>query len=161
VTETTGDIDVKTHRSRLYRRCFENPFSKRELEIRMTTISTASQTEDHLDPDIVTFLETIADSLVKWDLIRFFNDNPHAIDPAQTIAHFSSRETRDVERQLDALVDAGALNIRLVSGTKAYMLTTDAQMRARIQRFLQACDDKQVRLQAIRYVIRLTTQHMR
>ena len=123
----------------------------------MITHNAPSQPNEGIEPEMVTFLETIADSFIKWDLIRFFNDNPHAVDPAETVARFISRDLQDVETQLDALVDAGVLNIRLVSRVKAYGLTNDATMRDRIARFLQACDDKIFRLKAIRYVIHLAT----
>jgi hypothetical protein len=127
----------------------------------MTQTNAASPAENAFDSELVTFLHTIANSFVKWDLIRFFNDNPHAVDPAETIARFSTRDVREVERQLDELVAAGALSVRLVAGIKAYMLTPDAGMRAMIHRFIQTCDDKPTRLQAIRYVLELTAQPRR
>ncbi|MFN8528984.1 MAG: hypothetical protein U0670_10260 [Anaerolineae bacterium] len=125
----------------------------------MITQDASSRPADDIDPELLTFVEQVADSFVKWDLIRFFNDNPHAVDPAEVIAHYSSREVREVEKHLDGLVETGVLRARQMnSGITTYSLAPDPAIRALVTRFVQACDDKRFRLVAIRFVIELAAR---
>ncbi|MDX2163176.1 MAG: hypothetical protein SF162_17800 [bacterium] len=124
----------------------------------MITQDAASRLGDDIDPELLKFVEQVADSFVKWDLIRFFNDNPHAVDPAEVIARYSSRDVRDVEMQLDELVESKVLRVRPMAGVKAYALAAENDVRRLVTRFVQACDDKRFRLVAIRFVIDLASR---
>ncbi len=122
----------------------------------MITQDASSRSQsDGVDTELIAFVQQIANSFVKWDLIRFFNENPHAVEHAEVLARYSSRETRDVEPQLEALVENGILRSRMVSGVKAFTLTPDQGTRAIVSRFVQACDDKQFRLIAIQHVMQI------
>jgi hypothetical protein len=87
-------------------------------------------------------------------LVRFFHDNPHAADTAESIARFTGRDVRTIEDELGGLVAASVLQQREVSGVKIYTLAQDPAMRELINRFVLACDDRQFRVKAIYHVIR-------
>src|SRR5262245_61485127 len=120
----------------------------------MAQSDMTSQLMDDMDPGLLDFLREKVNSFIKWDLVRFFHDNPHAADTAESIARFTGRDVRMIEDELGGLVEAKVLLQREVSGVKIYTLTQDPAMQELIRRFVLACDDRQFRVKAIYHVIR-------
>ncbi len=107
-----------------------------------------------MDPQLLEFLKTKVNSFVKWDLVRFFHDNPYTTDTADNIARYAGREIGMVERELADLAAEGVLQMNVIGGLGVYSLATDARMRELINRFILACDDRQFRVKAIYHIIR-------
>lgn len=120
----------------------------------MKQMEIASQIMDEMDPRLLEFLQTKVNSFVKWDLVRYFHDNPHAADTADNIARYIGRDPRAIAVDLAALVQAGVLQRREPSNVSVYSLTSDAVMRDLVSRFVRACNDRQFRVKAIYHVIR-------
>lgn len=120
----------------------------------MTQANLDSQLMDDMDPQLLNFLQTRVNSFVKWDLIRFFHDNPHAADTAENIAHYTGRDVSAIEDELAQLARAGVLRASEVSGTQIYALTTDEEVCKVVDDFVAACNDRQFRVKAIYQVIR-------
>lgn len=99
------------------------------------------------------FLRNKVNSFIKWDLVRFFHDNPHTKDTADNIARSTGRECEDLERELAGLVAARVLRVEDIGGLKIYQLTDDATMRGLINDFIDACHDREFRVKAIHHVI--------
>lgn len=120
----------------------------------MTQVDMDSQLMDDMDPHLLEFLQTTVNSFIKWDLIRFFHDNPHAVDTAANIARYIGRDARMVGEELTELAEAGVVQQNDVPGARLFALTPDAKMQAVIKDFLVACTDRQFRVKAIYHVIR-------
>lgn len=120
----------------------------------MTHMDTASKIMDDMDPALLEFIQSRVNSFIKWDLVRFFHDNPHAADTAENIARYIGRDARTIDAELKALVRAGVLQQNRVSGVYVYALTNDRQVRDLVGRFVTACNDRQFRVKAIYHVIR-------
>jgi len=120
----------------------------------MTQTDQTSRLMDDMDPAMLDFLHDKVNSFVKWDLVRFFHDNPHAADTAESIARYTGRDVRTIANELTGLVDAGVLEQNEVSGQTIYTLTSDQAMRTLISDFVRACDDRMFRVKAIYHVIR-------
>jgi hypothetical protein len=120
----------------------------------MTQSDMTSRLMDDIDPVMLDFLHEKVNSFVKWDLVRFFHDNPHAADTADNIARYTGRDVRSITDDLAGLVAAGVLEQNQLSGQKIYLLTSDQPMRDLISDFVRACDDRLFRVKAIYHVIR-------
>jgi hypothetical protein len=109
-----------------------------------------------MDMDInwTDFLQNKVNSFVKWDLVRFFHDNPHAADTAEHIARYIGRETGVITRELNDLIEAHILEKETISGVTIYQLSRDEAMRDLIAKFVEACHDRDFRVKAIHHVIR-------
>lgn len=107
-----------------------------------------------MDPKLLEFLRTRVNSFIKWDLVRFFHDNPHTADTAANIARYTGREAEAIQGDLLELTEAGVLQASDVSGLMVYTLATDEEVRDLIDRFVLACEDRQFRVRAIYHVIR-------
>ena len=99
------------------------------------------------------FLRHRVNSFIKWDLVRFFHDNPHTTDTAENIAKVVGRDPNTVSRELDGLATAEMLIKETVSGQTIYRLTTDTDMRQVIREFVAACHDREFRASAIKHVM--------
>lgn len=107
-----------------------------------------------MDSQLHDFLRTKVNSFIKWDLIRFFHDNPHAKDTAENIARYTGRDVRTIERELNSLVSTNVLQAEEVADLKVYKLVDDQGIRDTIGRFMDACHDRQFRVEAIYHIIR-------
>ena len=109
-----------------------------------------------MDPELQQFLRERVNTFMKWDLVRFFLENPYTLDTAANIATYTGRDPAVITPVLDALVEAEILLVaRLADEPVAtvYRLTDNPQLRALLDRFSQACNDRQFRVQAIYTVI--------
>lgn len=102
---------------------------------------------------LLKFIDAKVNTFVKWDLVRFFHDNPHVANTAQNIAAFAGRDVDRVEVELRDLVARGVLNVKNTGETSVYRLVNDPEMRAIIDQFIRACDDRAFRVRAINRVI--------
>ena len=106
-----------------------------------------------MSPQWKEFIETKVNSFIKWDLIRFFHDNPYIQDTAENIAGFVGRDIKTVIRELDGLVSTHILAVNDHPQVKIYKLTNDQDTRDLIRDFVAACFDRNFRVKAIHYVI--------
>jgi DNA-binding transcriptional regulator YhcF (GntR family) len=125
-----------------------------------TTVTLGASTE----PDAVTFivdhinwgefLRTKINSFIKWDLVRFYHDNPHTRDTAENIAKSIGREMQTIERELQNLAAAKILRVQQIRGVNVYLYGDDLELRDLIHRFMEACQDRDFRAKAIQHVVR-------
>jgi hypothetical protein len=109
--------------------------------------------EQAMDDKLLEFLNDKVNSFIKWDLVRFFHDNPHMKDTADNLARYTGRDQRTVKRELDSLVKSKVLIIEEVSHHQVYSMVEDTQVRETIERFMVACHDRNFRVRAIHQVI--------
>ncbi len=105
------------------------------------------------DVQLLDFIKTKLNTFVKWDLVRFFHDNPFAEDTAENIARYTGREPYEIETELAALVSEGIVQVNAIGQAQVYRMVKDPDTRDRIHQFVIACDDRDFRAKAIQQVI--------
>lgn len=108
---------------------------------------------DKMDAKWENFLQHKVNSFIKWDLVRFFHDNPQTADTADNIAGYIGRDTKTVQRELDELVAADVLDASLVSGMMIFRYSSSADSRNLVAEFVNACHNREFRVRAIQHVI--------
>jgi hypothetical protein len=126
----------------------------KEKNIMSDTEDFAANLMDDMDPRLLNLIQTRINSFIKWDLVRFFHDNPHTADTAESIARYTGRDVRTVEPELNELVQDDILDAEDLSGLRVFRLVPDTDIRELIGEFIAACDDRQFRVKAIYHVIR-------
>ncbi len=109
-----------------------------------------------MDPQLLEFLQTKVNSFVKWDLVRFFHDNPHTTDTAENIARYAGRSVETIRLELSELAQDGVLEESQLDDMTVYSLAPDEQTRELLAQFVKASDDRQFRVKAIYHIIRGT-----
>ncbi len=107
-----------------------------------------------MTPELLDFLHQKVNSFVKWDLVRFFHDNPHTKDTVENLARYIGRDVKTIERELQSLAAADVLKREEISGLDIYELGEDESVRQLIAEFIEACHDRAFRVEAIHYVIK-------
>jgi hypothetical protein len=113
----------------------------------------AEQMVSDLDIKWSSFLISKVNTFTKWDLVRFFHDNPHTKDTAENIASFLARDVADVRRELDELVAVALLDSKTPKNETIYQLSKKKDNRLIISEFINACHNREFRIQAIHMVI--------
>ncbi|MCS6837089.1 MAG: winged helix-turn-helix domain-containing protein [Anaerolineae bacterium] len=115
------------------------------------------QTSDELNMKMeskwVSFLQTKVNSFTKWDLVRFFHDNPYAEETSDNIAQALGRDPKVVSRELAELAQVGVVEQVRVPNYEVYRFTSSDDVRQLVKAFMEACRDRQFRIQAINHVI--------
>jgi hypothetical protein len=111
-----------------------------------------------MNPQLLGFLQRTVNSFVKWDLVRFFHDNPHTTDTADNIARYNGRSVEAIRPELIELTQDGVLEQNQLGDMIVYSLTLDPQIRELLEQFVKASDDRQFRVKAIYHIIRGTRQ---
>jgi len=109
-----------------------------------------------MDPKLLEFLQMKVNSFVKWDLIRFFHDNPHTTDTADNIARYAGRSVEAIRTDLAELAQDGVLEENQLGDMTVYSLVSNRQTRELLAQFVKASDDRQFRVKAIYHIIRGT-----
>lgn len=125
--------------------------AEREKELDLTGRLMAD-----MNPQLLTFLQKKVNSFVKWDLVRFFHDNPHTTDTAENIARYAGRSVEVIRTELAELAQDGLLEENQLGDMTVYSLVPDPQTRELLEQFVNASDDRQFRVKAIYHIIRGT-----
>ena len=107
-----------------------------------------------MDPRLLDFVKTKVNSFIKWDLIRFFYENPNTTDSADNIARYAGRNVAAVKPELEDLVSSGVMEKRYVDDLAVYSLASDDEMRKLVDEFILACEDRHFRVKAVYHIIR-------
>jgi predicted transcriptional regulator len=114
----------------------------------------AARLMEDMDARLLDFLRNQVNSFVKWDLVRFFHENPNTTDTAENLARYAGRDPSAIEKELQELAESKVLNRETLGEMTVYSLATDREMRSLIEQFVLACDDRQFRVKAIYHIIR-------
>lgn len=107
-----------------------------------------------IDPELLDLVQNKVNSFLKWDLVKFFDDNPGTVDTADRIARCIGHAPTAVTPELDELVRAGLLARDERAEPHLYTLAQDPHARDVIHKFLRACDDRHFRIKAVYHVVR-------
>jgi hypothetical protein len=109
---------------------------------------------DDMDPVLLDFVKTKVNSFIKWDLVRFFHENPHTTDTVDNIARYAGRNSTAVEPELEELVASGIMQKSTMGNTPIYSLRANEDMQALVDKFILACEDRHFRVKAVYHIIR-------
>jgi hypothetical protein len=120
----------------------------------MASNDLAARLMGDMAPQLLEFLKNKVNTFVKWDLVRFFHENPNTTDTAENIARYAGRDVATIEVEMDELVGTGVLSRQRIGDLTVYSLIEDPAMRSLVDQFILACDDRQFRVKAIYHIIR-------
>jgi hypothetical protein len=109
---------------------------------------------DDMDARLLDFIKTKVNSFIKWDLVRFFYENPNTTDSVENIAKYAGRNTAAVQSELEELAESGVMEMQLIDGLPVYSLASDEEMHRLVNEFILACEDRHFRVKAVYHIIR-------
>jgi hypothetical protein len=133
---------------------FESSDQKEGKALTANSDDFTARLMDDMDPTLLDFVKTKVNSFIKWDLVRFFYENPHTADSVENIAKYAGRNADAVKPELEDLVESGIMEKKMLDSTAIYSLATDEDMRALVDQFILACEDRHFRVKAVYHIIR-------
>ena len=109
---------------------------------------------DDMDPALLDFVKNQVNSFIKWDLVRFFHENPNTTDTAENIARYAGRHVDAVQPELEELVKSEVMQKRVLDQTSVYALIKDEKVRRLVDQLIQACEDRHFRVKAVYHIIK-------
>jgi len=109
---------------------------------------------DNMDPQLLDFVKTKVNSFIKWDLVRFFHDNPNVADTVENIARCAGRNPAAVRPEIDDLVGCGVMDRQESGDLVTYSLASDPSVRRVLNAFVRASRDRHFRVKAVYHIIR-------
>ncbi|MFQ3646871.1 MAG: hypothetical protein SNJ54_11995 [Anaerolineae bacterium] len=119
----------------------------------MVQLLTSDPASSDFDYKWSTFIKSKVNSFTKWDLLRFFYDNPHTLDTADNIAHYIGREVQTVQAALEDLVRSGLVDKEMRGQVAIFHLSKQSEARQTLTDFIKACHNREFRARAIHLVI--------
>lgn len=102
--------------------------------------SRDNHAEESLPPEVRDFLrEVVQGSLMRYDVLSFFYQNPYAILTISDLSVWMSREERPLAEALQQLAARGYLAQSYASS--AFVLTSDKEKRRRIEQFFDFLEE--------------------
>ena len=95
-----------------------------------------SASPNEIDIELLAFIERYASSLIKWDLIVFFGENPYSRDTADNVARRIGRSLSITQRELNDLVILGLIERSHLNGEIVYQLAQENRLRRLTSRFV-------------------------
>ncbi|MEN6640903.1 MAG: hypothetical protein ABFE08_00510 [Armatimonadia bacterium] len=117
---------------------------------------------DHLDPRVVEFVETVAQTIVGLDVALFFQNNPRTFDTPAGLALRTHRGVKEVAEVLERMAAHGILEAftRAEGRYTCYALPRDPKIWNLLCLLSEAyLDDLNSRKEIIRIIIRRQAQH--
>lgn len=109
---------------------------------------------DDMPEELLDFVKTKVNSFIKWDLVRFFHENPHTADTVDNIAKYAGRNVAAVQPELEELVDSGIMRKTRLGDVSIFALDTNEGIRDLVDKFILACEDRHFRVKAVYHIIR-------
>ena len=102
----------------------------------MVQLFESDQSLSDLDYRWSAFIRDKVNSFTKWDLLRFFYDNPHTLDTADNIAQYIGRELQTVQSALEDLVRSGLVDKEVRGQAAIFRLSKQPETRKTLDDFI-------------------------
>ncbi len=109
---------------------------------------------ESIDPELLEFIKARINSFIKWDLLKLLYSNPHTVDTAERLARQCGRSLEDVLKNLEEMVRDGLLEMHFVAGIPVYSISKDENTRRLVEKFLEACRNRQVRVRVVYHILK-------
>lgn len=111
------------------------------------------QLMDEMDPVLLDLVKTTVNSFAKWDLVRFYSENPYVIITPEAMTRRLKCDLAAVTTALEELAGSGLLQkFSYDEVTSYYALATGEQTKALVDRFIVACEDGDFRVKTVYHI---------
>ncbi len=116
--------------------------SRRSAYRRDTGISRSDEgsVNKGVDSETLEFIQKYLTSYTKWEMLKYFAENPEASETARGFARRLNKDVRQISEALKSLARTGIINNGNGRNSEdgAYTLTTDEGMRSGLLRIAEA-----------------------
>jgi hypothetical protein len=109
---------------------------------------------DEMDARLLDFIRRHVATFTRWDMIRFFHENPHTQDTAENLARYVGRSPELIRQEVQEMVAEGILRAVPQGQHMVYLLTKDKDTRQLIAALVEAAQERTFRMKLVYHILR-------
>lgn len=109
---------------------------------------------DEMDPRVLEFIKKHVTTFTRWDMIKFFHENPNTRDTTDNLARYVGRAVELVKREADELVQENVLQSYLQGEHTVYTITQDEDTRRIIGNLVETARERTFRMKLVYHILR-------
>lgn len=90
-----------------------------------------------VDPDTLDFIQRYLTTYTKWEMLKYFAENPSAVETPRAFARRLNKDVRQMSEALKSLARTGILTNGRGSEDEGYTLTTEESPRSTLLRIAE------------------------
>jgi len=114
----------------------------------------ASDVMEEMDPELLQFIKEHVVTFIRWDLIRFFHENPYTWDTAENLARYIGRASEEIQAEARQMATEGLLRQTTLRGQTIYALTDDPHWLRLISALVEATREQTFRMKLVYHILR-------
>lgn len=87
-----------------------------------------------VDPELLEFIQKYLTSYTKWEVLKYFAENPGVVETARGFARKLNKDQRQISEALTSLARTGMVSNGKGAEEAGYSLTADAGQKATLHR---------------------------
>ncbi|HEX2923992.1 MAG TPA: hypothetical protein VHS28_08200 [Chloroflexota bacterium] len=87
-----------------------------------------------VDPETLDFIQKYLTSYTKWEVLKYFAENPSAVESVRGFARRLNKDQRQISEALTSLARSGIVGNGKGPEEAGYSLTADASQKATLQK---------------------------
>ncbi len=91
-----------------------------------------------VDAETLEFIQKYLTSYTKWEMLKYFAENPTAAETARSLARRLNKDARQLTQELKSLARTGIISNGQGSEDAAYTLSADEPLRAILFRIAES-----------------------
>ncbi len=109
---------------------------------------------EEVEEEIKTFIENSINTFIKWDVIKFFGNNPATYDTAENIARNIGREEKLVKIEIETLARCGLLEETKGKDRLIYTFSSNSDKREIVNKFLNYGQTREGRAKILYHILK-------
>jgi len=109
---------------------------------------------EDMEPDMLAFIKAHVKSFVRWDLFKFWYENPNTWDTAESLANRIGRRTERIKAEVAHMADEALLRRDERGSEAVYALTQDARTLELIEQLVLASRERTFRMKLVYHILR-------
>lgn len=109
---------------------------------------------DEMDPRVLEFIKQHVTTFTRWDILRFFHENPNTQDSAENLARYVGRAPGVICQEAQEMAEEGVFRSVKQGEHVIYLLTDDPDLRRLISDLVEAARDRTFRMKLVYHILR-------
>ena len=109
---------------------------------------------DEMDPRVLEFIKQHVTTFTRWDILRFFHENPNTQDTAENLARYVGRAPDVISQEAQEMAEEGIFRSIQQGNHTIYLLTNDPDLRLLISDLVEAARDRTFRMKLVYHILR-------
>ena len=109
---------------------------------------------DEMDPRVLDFIKQHVTTFTRWDMLKFFHENPNTQDSADNLARYVGRSPDVIRQEAQEMAEEGIFRAVKQGRHTVYLLTDNAEVRDLVSSLVEGSHDRSFRMKLVYHILR-------